>query len=88
METFHEVLPDNLVFFHFHYIGTKEIKPMDYTIVLYVKNCISEENYTSGVQTLPQTFRDQAVLYKWLFRIGFAGFAVHSANPANPANPN
>ena len=62
METFHEVLPDNLVFFHFHYIGTKEIKPMDYTIVLYVKNCISEENYTSGVQTLPQTFRDQAVL--------------------------
>ena len=61
METFHEVLPDNLVFFHFHYIGTKEIKPMDYTIVLYVKNCISEENYTSGVQTLPQTFRDQAV---------------------------
>ena len=61
MDTFHEVLPDNLVFFHFHYIGTKEIKPMDYTIVLYVKNCISEENYTSGVQTLPQTFRDQAV---------------------------
>ena len=34
---------------------------MDYTIVLYVKNYISEENYTSGVQTLPQTFRDQAV---------------------------
>ena len=62
MGTFHEVLPDNLFFFHFHYIGTKEIKPMDYTIVLYVKNCISEENYTSGVQTLPQTFRDQAVL--------------------------
>ena len=62
METFHEVLPDNLGFFHFYYIGTKEIKPMDYTIVLYVKNCISEENYTSGVQTLPQTFRDQAVL--------------------------
>ena len=64
METFHEVLPDNLVFFHFHYIGTKEIKPMDYTIVLYVKNCISEENYTSGVQTLPQTFRDQAVNFE------------------------
>ena len=61
METFHEVLPDNLVFFHFHYIGTKEIKPMDYTIVLYVKNCISEENYTSGVHRSPRHPSDQAV---------------------------
>ena len=61
METFHEVLPDNLVFFHFYYIGTKEIEYLDHTTELYVKNCISGENYTSGGQTLPQTFRDQAV---------------------------
>ena len=61
METFHEVLPDNLVFFHFYYNGTKEIKYFDHTTEFYVKNCKSEENYTSGVQTLNQTFRDQAV---------------------------
>ena len=61
MGTFHEVLPDNLVFFHFYYIGTKEIKLLDYTTEFYVKNCISEKNFSSGVQTLPQTFRDQDV---------------------------
>ena len=61
METFHELLPGNLVFFHFYYIGTKEIELLDYTTEFYVKNCISEKNFSSGVQTLPQTFRDQDV---------------------------
>ena len=61
METFHELLPGNLDFFHFYYIGTKEIELLDYTTEFYVKNCISEQNFSSCGQTLSQTFSDQAV---------------------------
>ena len=61
METFHELLPGNLVFFHFYYNGTKEIELLDHTTELYRKNYISMENFTSGVQNLTKTFRDQTV---------------------------
>ena len=61
METFHELLPGNLVFSNFYSYGTKEIENLDTTIEFYVKNCINKENYTSGVQTLSKTFCDQAV---------------------------
>ena len=62
METFHEVLPGNLVFFHFYYIGTKEIEHLEPTIVLYVKKCINAENYSSGGDTLDKPVSDQAVI--------------------------
>ena len=61
MGTFHEVLPGNLVFFHFYYIGTQEIEHLDHTIEFYVKNCINTENYSSGGDTLDKTVSDQAV---------------------------
>ena len=61
MGTFYEVLPGNLVFFHFCYIGTMEIELLDHTTELYRKNYISMENYTSGVQTLYKTVSDQDV---------------------------
>ena len=61
METFHELLPGNLVFFHFYYNGTQEIELLDHTTELYRKNYISMENYTSGVQTLYKTVSDQDV---------------------------
>ena len=63
METFHEVLPDNLVFFHFYYIGTKEIELLDYAIEFYVKKYINAEKITSGGDTLDKTVSDQAVRY-------------------------
>ena len=62
MGTFYEVLPGNLVFFHFCYIGTKENELLDHTTELYRKNYTSMENYTSGVQNLTKTFRDQTVI--------------------------
>ena len=61
MGTFHEVLPGNLVFFHFYYIRTKELEYLDQTTQLYWKNYISTENFKSGIQNLSQLFRDQAV---------------------------
>ena len=61
MGIFYEVLPGNLVFFHFCYIGTKENELLDHTTELYRKNYTSMENYTSGVQNLTKTFRDQTV---------------------------
>ena len=61
MGTFHEVLPGNLVFFHFYYIRTKELEYLDQTNALYWKNYISTENFTSGIQNLCKTFRDQPV---------------------------
>ena len=61
IETFHELLPGNLVFFHFYYNGTKEIELLDHTTELYRKNYTSMENYTSGVQNLTKTFCDQTV---------------------------
>ena len=67
MGTFYEVLPGNLVFFHFCYIGTKEIELLDHTTELYRKNYISMENYRSGVQNLTKTFRDQAVMHARIF---------------------
>ena len=63
IETFHELLPGNLVFFHFYYNGTQEIELLDHTTELYRKNDISMENFTSCVQNLTKTFRDQTV--KW-----------------------
>ena len=33
--TFHEVLPGNLVFFHFYYIRTKELEYLDQTTQLH-----------------------------------------------------
>ena len=63
MGTFHEVLPGNLVFFHFYYIRTKELEYLDQTIALYWKNYISTEYFTSGIQNLSQLFRDQTVGY-------------------------
>ena len=62
MGTFYEVLPGNLVFFHFCYIGTMEIELLDHTTELYRKNYIRMENYRSCVQNLTKTFRDQTVL--------------------------
>ena len=62
MGTFHEVLPGNLVFFHFYYIGTKEIQYyMDHTIKFSMKNYIIEWNCTSGIQFLSKRVRKQAV---------------------------
>ena len=59
--TFHELLPGNLVFFHFYYIGTKEIEYLDQTFALHEKNYISTENFKSGIQNLSETSRDQIV---------------------------
>ena len=61
IDTFHEVLPGNLVFFHFYYIRTKELEYLDQTNALYWKNYISTENFTSSIQNLCKTFRDQPV---------------------------
>ena len=61
INTFHEVLPGNLVFFHFYYIGTKEIQCMDHTIEFSMKNYIIEWNCTSGIQFLSKRVRKQAV---------------------------
>ena len=63
IDTFHEVLPGNLVFFHFYYCGTIVIEYLDQTTALYGKNYISTENFTSGTKNLCQTSRDQIVLY-------------------------
>ena len=59
--TFHELLPGNLVFFHFYYIRTKELEYLDQTISLYWKNYVSTENFKSGIENLSQLFIDQAV---------------------------
>ena len=48
MGTFHEVLPGNLVFFHFYYIRTKELEYLDHTTELYVKSYNSKWNCTYG----------------------------------------
>ena len=61
METFHEVLPGNLVFFHFYYIGTMEIELLDYAIEFYVKKYILHENFSWGGEMMPKTSSDQAV---------------------------
>ena len=63
MGSFHEVLPGNLVFFHFYYTGTIEIEYLDQTIALYRKNYISTENFTAGIENLPQAFCDQIVVH-------------------------
>ena len=60
--TFHELLPGNLVFFHFYYIGTKEIQHMDHTIEFSIKNYIIDEIFSNGGQFLSKTFRDQTVI--------------------------
>ena len=65
IDTFHEVLPGNLVFFHFYYCGTIVIEYLDQTTALYRKNYISTENFTSGIQNLFQTSRDQCVYYQY-----------------------
>ena len=41
IDTFHEVLPGNLVFFHFYCFGTTEIEILDHATEFYVKNYIS-----------------------------------------------
>ena len=61
MGTFHEVLPGNLDFFHFYYIGTKEIEILNNATAFYVKSYISEWNCTSGIENLAKTFCDQTV---------------------------
>ena len=61
IKLFHELLPGNLVFFHFYYIGTKEIQYMDHIIEFSMKNYIIEWNCTSGVQFLTKSVRKQAV---------------------------
>ena len=61
MGTFHEVLPGNLDFFHFYYIGTKEIEILNNATAFYVKSYISEWNCTSGIQNLTKTFCDRTV---------------------------
>ena len=63
MGIFHEVLPGNLVFFHFYYSGTIEIEYLNQTTALYEKNYISTENFKSGIQNLSETYPDQIVLY-------------------------
>ena len=61
IDTFHEVLPGNLVFFHFYYCGTTVIEYLDQTTALYRKNYISTENFTFGTQHLSETSCDQIV---------------------------
>ena len=61
MGTFHEVLPGNLVFFHFYYIGTQEIEYLDYTTLLYVKNWINTWNYSKGAHQSSRIRSDQDV---------------------------
>ena len=61
MGTFHELLPGNLVFFHFYYIGTKEIEYLNHTTELNWKKYIVTENFESGMENLSQLFRDQTV---------------------------
>ena len=61
IRTFHELLPGNLVFFHFYYIGTKENQYLNHTTELNWKKYISTENFKSGIKNLSQLFRDQAV---------------------------
>ena len=64
---FHELLPGNLVFFHFYYIGTKDLGYLDQTTPLYSKSYASTEIFKSGIQNLSRLFRDQAVIiYQWL----------------------
>ena len=58
---FHELLPGNLVFFHFYYIGTKELEYLDQTTELDWKSYIDTENLTFGIKNLSQPFRDQTV---------------------------
>ena len=59
--TFHELLPGNLVFFHFYYIGTKEIEYLNHTIELSIKSYISMEILSIGIKILCKTSRDQTV---------------------------
>ena len=71
MGTFPEVLPGNLVFFHFYYIGTQEIEQLDHTIEFHVKNCINTENFSSCGDTLYKTVSDQDVTAVYLKTIAF-----------------
>ena len=48
IETFHELLPGNSVFFHIYYIGTKELEYLNQTTVFYWKSYKSTENFTFG----------------------------------------
>ena len=59
--TFHELLPGNLVFFHFYYIGTKEIQYLNHTTELSIKSYISMEILRFGIKILCKTSRDQTV---------------------------
>ena len=59
--TFHELLPGNLVFFHFYYIGTKEIEYLNHTIELSIKSYISMEILSFGIKILRKTSYDQTV---------------------------
>ena len=52
MGTFHEVLPGSLVFFHFFYIGTKEIEYLDHTIQFSIEKYIIDEFFINGRQFL------------------------------------
>ena len=61
MGTFHEVLPGNLDFFHFYYIGTKEIEYLNHTIELSIKSYISMEILSLGIKILCKTSRDQTM---------------------------
>ena len=61
--TFHELLPGNLVFFHFYYIGTKEIAYLNQSIELSIKSYISMEILRFGIKILCKTSRDQTVAY-------------------------
>ena len=59
--TFHELLPGNLVFFHFYYIGTKEIQYLNHSTELSIKSYISMEILRFGIKILCKTSRDQTV---------------------------
>ena len=61
MGTFHEVLPGNLVFFHFYYIGTKEIEYLNHNTALNWKKYLSSGNFKSRIQNLSLASRDQTV---------------------------
>ena len=61
MGIFHEVLPGISVFSNFYCIGTKEIKYLNHTIGFSIKDYISMEILSSGIQTLHKTSRDQCV---------------------------
>ena len=69
VRNFHELLPGNLVFFIFYYIGTKEIQYLNHTIELSIKSYKSMEILSFGIKILCKTSRDQTVYTGFVYLI-------------------